>query len=126
MAISRSYSAAILIAIAPTGPAWAAADLGAGHEIYEAQCSACHSNLPGVNGIAPSLAGVAGRRAGSLQGYRFTPALHGSALAWDADTFTKFLADPAKLVPGNPGPQGSINYDSPQYKAVVPFTYIIQ
>jgi hypothetical protein len=28
--------------------------------------------------------------------------------------------------PGNPGPQGAINYASPQYKAVVPYTYIIQ
>jgi len=28
--------------------------------------------------------------------------------------------------PGNPGPQGPIDYGSPQYKAVVPFAYIIQ
>ena len=28
--------------------------------------------------------------------------------------------------PGNPGPQGPIDYGSPQYKAVVPYTYIIQ
>jgi hypothetical protein len=28
--------------------------------------------------------------------------------------------------PGNPGPQGPIDYTSPQYKAVVPYAYIIQ
>jgi hypothetical protein len=28
--------------------------------------------------------------------------------------------------PGNPGPQGPIDYASPQYRAVVPYTYIIQ
>jgi hypothetical protein len=28
--------------------------------------------------------------------------------------------------PGNPGPQGPIDYGSPQYRAVVPYTYIIQ
>jgi hypothetical protein len=28
--------------------------------------------------------------------------------------------------PGNPGPQGPIDYNSPQYRAVVPYTYIIQ
>jgi hypothetical protein len=28
--------------------------------------------------------------------------------------------------PGNPGPQGPIDYTSPQYRAVVPYTYIIQ
>ena len=59
MRISHFYSAAILIAIAPAGPALADADLGAGQEIYEAQCSACHSNQPRLNGIEPSLAGVA-------------------------------------------------------------------
>ena len=71
-----------------------------GQEIYQAQCSACHSNQPGVNGIGPSLAGVAGRKAGSLPGFHFTPALQGSGLTWNADTFIQFLADPTKLVPG--------------------------
>jgi alcohol dehydrogenase (cytochrome c) len=86
--------------IAVTSPALADADVGAAQEIYQAQCSACHSNQPGVNGIGPSLAGVAGRKAGSLQGFHFTPALQGSGLTWNADTFIQFLADPSKLVPG--------------------------
>lgn len=30
----------------------------------------------------------------------FTPALQGSGLTWNADTFIQFLADPTKLVPG--------------------------
>jgi alcohol dehydrogenase (cytochrome c) len=81
-------------------PAIAGDNIGAGQEIYQAQCSACHSNQPGVNGIGPSLAGVAGRKAGSLPGFHFTPALQGSGLTWNADTFIQFLADPSKLVPG--------------------------
>jgi cytochrome c2 len=100
MQISRLYLAASFIAIASAGPAIADTDVSAGQEIYQAQCSACHSNQAGVNGIGPSLVGVAGRKAGSLQGFHFTPALQGSGLAWDADTFIKFLADPTKLVPG--------------------------
>ena len=71
-----------------------------GQDIFQAQCSACHSNQPGVNGIGPSLAGVAGRKAGSLQGFHYTPAIQGSGLSWDAKTFIQFLADPTKLVPG--------------------------
>jgi cytochrome c2 len=85
---------------AVTSPALADADVGAGQEIYQAQCSACHSNQPGVNGIGPSLAGVAGRKAGSLSGFHYTPAISGSGLTWDAETFIQFLADPTKLVPG--------------------------
>jgi alcohol dehydrogenase (cytochrome c) len=92
--------AASLIAIAPAGATAADADLTMGQEIYQAQCSACHSNQPGVNGIGPSLAGVAGRKAGSLAGFHFTPALQGSGLTWTAESFIQFLADPTKLVPG--------------------------
>src|SRR5689334_22679802 len=91
---------ASLVAIACPSPTFAGEDVGAGQEIYQAQCSACHSNQPGVNGIGPSLAGVAGRKSGSLQGFHFTPALQGAGLTWDAKTFIPFLADPSKLVPG--------------------------
>ena len=100
MQVSRLCLAASLVAIASACPALAAEDVGAGQEIYQAQCSACHSNQPGVNGIGPSLAGVAGRKAGSLQGFHYTPAISGSGLTWDAKTFIQFLADPTKLVPG--------------------------
>ena len=100
MQISRLCLTAILIAIAHSGAMAADANLNAGQEIYQAQCSACHSNQPGVNGIGPSLAGVAGRKAGSLPGFHYTPAIGGSGLTWDAKTFIQFLADPAKLVPG--------------------------
>ena len=75
MQISHFCLAASLAAIMSAGPAFAAEDVGAGQEIYQAQCSACHSNQPGVNGIGPSLAGVAGRKAGSLQGFHYTPAI---------------------------------------------------
>src|SRR5215470_18398651 len=100
MQVSRLCLAASLIAIVSTGPALAAEDVGAGHEIYQTQCSPCHSNQPGVNGIGPSLAGVAGRKAGSLPGFHYTPALQGSGLTWTAENFITFLADPSKLVPG--------------------------
>ncbi len=100
MQVSRLCLAVSLIAIASANLALAADDIGAGQEIYQAQCSPCHSNQPGVNGIGPSLAGVAGRKAGLLPGFRFTPALQGSGITLNADTFIQFLADPTKLVPG--------------------------
>ena len=80
MQVSRLSLAASLFAIVWARPTTAGEDLGAGQEIYQAQCAACHSNQPGVNGIGPSLAGVAGRKAGSLPGFHFTPALQGSGL----------------------------------------------
>ena len=94
------FLAAGLAATISAGAAVAGQPEEAGKEIYQAQCSACHSNQPSVNGIGPSLAGVAGRKAGSLPGFHFTPALQGSGLVWTADSFTQFMADPSKLVPG--------------------------
>ena len=46
MQVSRFCLTAVLIAAA--SPALAHADIGMGQEIYQAQCSACHSNQPGV------------------------------------------------------------------------------
>ena len=75
MQILRLCLAASLAAITLVDAALAAEDVVVGQEIYQAQCSACHSNQPGVNGIGPSLAGVAGRKAGSLPGFHYTPAI---------------------------------------------------
>ena len=42
MQVSPLYLAASLVAIASACPALAAEDVGAGQEIYQAQCLACH------------------------------------------------------------------------------------
>ena len=115
MQVPRICLVAGLIAIGCAHPTLAASDVNTGQEIYQAQCSACHSNQPGVNGIGPSLAGLAGRKAGSLAGFTFTPALQGSGLTWNGETFSQFLADPTKLVAGTamtvmvPDPAGRAN-----------------
>jgi len=46
------------------------------------QCTACHSSEAGRTVFGPSLAGVAGRRAGSLPGYNYSAALRSSGLTW--------------------------------------------
>jgi alcohol dehydrogenase (cytochrome c) len=99
MPISRLSIAASFIVLSAT-PVPAGPDTAAGQQIYQAQCSACHSNQPRVNGIGPSLAGLAGRKAGSLPGFHYTHALQGAGLTWDDKTFIEFLADPTKLVAG--------------------------
>ena len=65
-----------------------------------AQCMSCHSVEPGKNLIGPSLHGVVGRRAASLPGYSYSPALKGAGLTWDAATLDKWIEGPMKLVPG--------------------------
>lgn len=72
----------------------------AGKDVFQTQCSPCHSDQPGVNGVGPSLAGLAGRKAGTLAGFKSTTALQSSGLTWDAHSFDQFMIDPAKKVPG--------------------------
>jgi len=43
---------------------------------------------------------VFGRRAGSVQGFDYSPALAGSKLVWDAASLERWLADPESVIPG--------------------------
>ena len=41
-----------------------------------------------------------GRKAGSLPGFAYSPALKGSGMVWDARTLDAYLASPTAQVPG--------------------------
>jgi len=81
-------------------------------------CAACHSLEPGDNRLGPSLAGVFGRPAGSMAGYRFSNALRRSGIQWDAKTLDDFLASPQGVVPGNRMPYSGLA-DPLQRKAII-------
>jgi cytochrome c len=68
-------------------------------------CAACHSLKPGTHLTGPSLAGVWGKRAGSVEGFlRYSKALKAADIAWDETTLDAWLANPQALVPGNAMP----------------------
>ena len=46
------------------------------------------------------LGGVFGRKAGSVAGYHYSPALKSAGLTWSTDNLNQWLADPRKFVPG--------------------------
>ena len=50
--------------------------------------------------MGPRHRGVVGRRAGTVDGYAYSPALKNSGLLWDRATLDQWLAGPQKLVPG--------------------------
>ena len=78
----------------------AAADEGPKMPPAFAQCASCHAVKPGQNGIGPSLAGVFGRKAASMAGFEYSPALKASGLVWDDASLDKWLANPMGTVPG--------------------------
>ena len=65
-----------------------------------AQCASCHSVNPGMNGIGPSLAGVFGRKAGSLPDFVYSAAMKSLGKTWDEAALDAFLTSPMAAVPG--------------------------
>ena len=73
-----------------------------------ATCAACHSVEPGKNGIGPSLAGIAGRKAGGLPGFAYSNALKNSGITWGAASLDRWLTSPQQAVPGTKMPFAGI------------------
>ena len=83
------------------GNAAAAGDPLRGAQVFRS-CAACHSIEAGQNQTGPTLAGVVGRKAGSLASFhRYSDALARSGITWSEQTLDAWLANPAALVPGN-------------------------
>ena len=79
-------------------PALAAGDADAGHALYQARCTACHSL--DYNGVGPAHRGVFGRAAAQAPGFAYSEALKSAHLVWNEETLERWLADPEKLAPG--------------------------
>jgi cytochrome c2 len=80
--------------------AHAQGDAARGEKYFE-DCASCHALASGQNGVGPSLFGVVGRKAGTLDDYRYSPALKRSGIVWSPQTLDNFIADPQKAVPAN-------------------------
>jgi cytochrome c len=91
-------AAGILVTLAP---AWSAPDADRGQRVFGA-CAACHSLEPNRSMTGPSLAGLWGRKAGSLPSFpRYSSALQASGIVWNDRTLDDWVKDPQHLVPGN-------------------------
>ncbi|MGO4801588.1 cytochrome c family protein [Pseudomonas sp. W22_MBD1_FP4] len=67
-----------------------------------AKCAACHSLAEGnTSMLGPNLHGVIGRKAGSLGGFIYSPAMKASEIVFTAEKLDAFLADPQSVVPRN-------------------------
>lgn len=94
---------ALLVAgavMALSQPALAEGDAAKGEKLYK-RCAACHSLEAGKKKIGPSLAGVFGRAAGSVEGFKYSKAMVDSGIVWDAETLDKYLEKPRKFIPKN-------------------------
>lgn len=92
-----------------------------GAEVFRA-CVACHTLTPDEgNKAGPSLAGIFGRRIGTLPGYHYSDALKHMNIIWTPDAVSKmFEVGPMTYTPGTKMPEQTIG--SPEdRKALVDF-----
>ena len=89
---------AALAAIAPS--AVRAQDAAAGEKVF-AVCRACHQvGETAKNAVGPVLNGLFGRRAGTVEGYAYSPANKSSGIVWDEAVFRDYIKDPRAKIPG--------------------------
>ena len=75
-----------------------AADPVKGKKVFK-KCVACHSLEEGKNKMGPPLNNLLGRKAGSVEGYKYSKAMKNSGVVWDEESLDKFITKPRKFIP---------------------------
>jgi len=83
----------------PAAVTASAGDAANGAKLF-AQCKICHSVEPGKNGLGPSLHDINGRKAASVEGFSYSPAMKNSGITWTDAALSDYLRAPMKTVPG--------------------------
>ena len=96
---ARAFGFVALCLIAVTTES-RAQDAAAGEKVF-AQCRACHQvGETAKNAVGPVLNGLFGRKAGTVEGYAYSPANKNSGITWDEATFRDYIKDPRAKIPG--------------------------
>ena len=81
-------------ALTEVGPGASAAN---GKVLFQKRCTGCHSLEKNKEG--PRLAGVYGRKAGSVADFSYSNELKNSKITWDGGMLDRWLTNPEVLVP---------------------------
>ncbi|HYH19814.1 MAG TPA: c-type cytochrome [Azospirillum sp.] len=85
-------------------------DPAKGETLFRA-CAVCHTLTPdGGRRAGPTLWRVFGRKAGAVEGYRYSPALQDSGIVWTEETVARlFEVGPDVMAPGSKMPLQTIS-----------------
>lgn len=93
-----TLSAAVILALGPE--ARADGDPVKGEKVF-AKCKTCHEIASDKNKVGPTLQGVIGRKAGTVPGFKYSEAMLGSGVVWDAQAIAEYARQPKEFIPGN-------------------------
>jgi len=83
-------------------PSAQAQDVSAGERLFKRHCGICHiaekDSARRMQG--PNLWGLIGRKAGTVEGFRYTDANKNSGIVWSAETLDPYLTDPREVIKG--------------------------
>lgn len=98
-AAAAPAAGAIVLAVKDAAGADLSGDATKGAAVFR-QCQTCHVKEIGVNKVGPSLAGIVGRPAGSIPGFRYSEANKGSGITWTEQELYVYLENPKAKIPG--------------------------
>ncbi len=80
-----------------------------GKAYFQISCAVCHSPELGpdntvINKQGPSLAGLVGRHAGTVEHFNYTQVMKDSGFTWDTATLNRFLTNPMLVLQGTAMP----------------------
>jgi cytochrome c len=106
ISVRRSAIVACCVAVLGAGAARAQMDLPAaappdGAKLFKNQCATCHTLDAGEpQRQGPTLAGVFGRKAGSVAGFHYSPGFANADFSWDDTKLDAWLTNPQAVIPG--------------------------
>jgi cytochrome c len=79
-----------------SGAVQAQGDGDRGMAVFMSNCAACHSIMSGRHRRGPSLAGVVGRTAGSVEEFQYSSTLEEEDFEWNEATLFEYLTTPTQ------------------------------
>ena len=108
---TTSFLVAAIPLMLATMPAQAQ-EATAGERLF-VKCKSCHQVGPDAKSTTgPQLNGLFGRQAGSVTGFKYSPAMQRAGFTWDDAAFAEFLRNPRAKVPGTKMMAGNVQNEA--------------